>query len=99
MKDIIEKGLLFDFYGELLTDHQKEVYSDLINNDLSISELAESYGITRQAASDLIKRIDRVLEGYEEKLKLVKRFENIRKRVNELENLSEEDRDYILREL
>ena len=99
MKDIIEKGLLFDFYGELLTDHQKEVYSDLINNDLSISELAESYGITRQAASDLVKRIDRVLEGYEEKLKLVKRFENIRKRVNELENLSDEDRNYILREL
>ena len=47
MNEILEKSLLFDFYGELLSDHQKEVYSDVVFNDYSLSEVADSYGISK----------------------------------------------------
>ena len=67
MEDIIKFGQLYDFYGELLTEHQKEVYEDLVYNDLSISEIAESYGISRQGAHDLVKRINNILCNYESK--------------------------------
>ena len=68
MEKIVEQALLFDFYGELLTKHQKQIYEDVVLNDLSLSEAAENYGITRQGVHDLIKRCNRILKGYEEKL-------------------------------
>ena len=74
MNEILEKSLLFDFYGELLNDHQKEVYSDVVFNDYSLSEVADSYGISRQGVHDLIKRCNNALKGYENKLKLVEKF-------------------------
>ena len=74
MNEILEKSLLFDFYGELLSDHQKEVYSDVVFNDYSLSEVADSYGISRQGVHDLIKRCNNALKGYEDKLKLVEKF-------------------------
>lgn len=74
MNEILEKSLLFDFYGELLSDHQKEVYSDVVFNDYSLSEVADSYGISRQGVYDLIKRCNNALKGYEDKLKLVEKF-------------------------
>ena len=74
MKEIARKALLFDFYGELLTEHQKKVYEDAVMNDYSLSELAEEYGVSRQGIHDLLKRCDAILEGYEEKLGLIKRF-------------------------
>ena len=46
MKEIARRALLYDFYGELLTDHQKKVYEDAVMNDFSLSELAEEYGMT-----------------------------------------------------
>ena len=48
--------MLFDFYGELLTDRQKEFYDLYYNEDLSLSEIAENYGISRQGVRDVIKR-------------------------------------------
>lgn len=65
--------MLFDLYGELLTEHQKAVYGQLVNDDMSLSELAEQYGISRQGVHDLIRRCDRILEGYEEKLHLLEK--------------------------
>lgn len=99
MENIIKLGMLYDFYGELLTPHQKEVYEDLVYNDLSISEIAESYGISRQAAHDLIKRCNHTLSEYEEKLRLVERFRNIKNRIEAIDKLSEEEKEEILKEL
>ena len=78
MKEIARKALLYDFYGELLTEHQKKVYEDAVMNDFSLSELAEEYGISRQGIHDLLKRCDTILEEYESKLGLIKRFSDVR---------------------
>ena len=68
MKDIFKSSLLYDFYGELLTERQKEIYEDFILNDLSLGEIAQDRGISRQGVHDLVKRCDKILNGYEEKL-------------------------------
>ena len=56
MERIVEQTLLYDFYGELLNEHQRGVYEDAVFNDLSLSEIADEYGISRQGVHDLIKR-------------------------------------------
>ena len=75
-------SMLFEFYGNLLTEKQKDMLTDFLDNNLSLSEIAESYGITRQAANDLIKRTLKVLENYESKLGLLKRFNGVKDKVN-----------------
>lgn len=60
-------GYLYDFYGELLNDHQKEIYSEYILDDLSLNEIAEEHGVSRQSVFDLVKRCTKALEEYEEK--------------------------------
>ncbi len=82
MEKIVKQALLFDFYGELLTEHQKNIYEDIVSDDYSISEVAASQGVSRQSVSDLIKRCNKLLEGYEEKLKLVEKFINTREMVD-----------------
>ncbi len=99
MDRIVERALLYDFYGELLTEHQKKIYEDVVNNDLSASEIAEEYGISRQGVHDLLKRCDRQLKEYEDKLGLVARFGRIKARIESLEDLSPETRAELLREL
>ena len=74
MDRILEQNLLYDFYGELLTEHQQRVYEDAVYNDMSLSEIAGEQGISRQGVHDLIKRCDRILQDYESKLHLVERF-------------------------
>ena len=81
MEKIVEKTLLFDFYGELLTAHQQEIYESVVFNDMSLSEAAEEYGISRQGVHDLIRRCDRSLQEYENKLHMIERFEKIRKKL------------------
>ena len=71
MNEILEQTLLYDFYGELLTDYQKEIYEQFVLEDLSLSEIAEQAGISRQGVHDLVKRCQKTLEGYEAKLHLV----------------------------
>ncbi|MCI8418163.1 MAG: DNA-binding protein [Lachnospiraceae bacterium] len=83
MEKILEQTLLYDFYGELLTRHQKEIYEDVVLNDYSYSEVAEERGISRQGVHDLIKRCHRILQEYEEKLHLVEKFVSIRKQIQE----------------
>lgn len=85
MEKIVEQGLLYDFYGELLTDHQRRIYENVVFNDLSSSEIAREEGISRQGVHDLIKRCDRLLEAYETKLQLVAKFVKIRETVEEIQ--------------
>lgn len=82
LEKIVRRSLLYDFYGELLTEHQKRIYEDVVMNDLSYSEIARENGISRQGVYDMIKRADKILEEYEEKLKLVEKFEHAREKVS-----------------
>lgn len=66
--------MLFDFYGELLTDRQKEFYDLYYNEDLSLSEIAENYGISRQGVRDVIVRAENYMTEIEDKTGLIKRF-------------------------
>ena len=90
MDEILKQTLLYDFYGELLTAHQKEIYEEVVLDDCSLSEVAEAHGISRQGVHDLIKRCQKILEGYEEKLKLVEKFYNIKGKIQKIDQLTEE---------
>lgn len=93
MEKIIERNLLFDFYGDLLTDRQREIYQDAVYGDLSLSELADDYGISRQGIHDQLKRCDKALEEYEAKLHLVERFEKIKQYSKQLLKEAESSTD------
>lgn len=88
MELIVKRTLLYDFYGELLTEHQKSVYSDYILNDFGVSEIAAERGISRQGVHELIKRCDKILEEYEEKLQLVHKFLTAKSLVEEINELT-----------
>ena len=90
MEKIARQGLLYDFYGALLTEHQRHIYEDVVFYDLSLSEIAEEQGISRQGVHDLIKRCNKILEGYEEKLHLVDKFERTKKLAIEIQSLTKE---------
>lgn len=90
MEKIVEQGLLYDFYGELLTRHQQEIYEAVVYENLSLGEIAETHGISRQAVHDIVKRCDRTLSEYEQKLKLVARFTDIKEKIFEINRLSEQ---------
>ena len=70
MDKILEQALLYDFYGELLTAHQKEIYEQFVLDDLSLGEIAADAGISRQGVHDIVKRCARSLEEYERKEKV-----------------------------
>ena len=91
MNGLLEQALLYDFYGELLTEHQQNIYEDAVYNDMSLSELASEYGISRQGVHDLIKRCDRILQGYESKLHLVEKFTGAKEKIREIEQLTQLD--------
>ncbi len=91
MEKIVEQGLLYDFYGELLTDHQKKIYEDAIFEDLSLGEIAGEVGISRQGVHDLIKRCDNTLQGYEDKLHLVQKFMTIKSKMSEINELTKDE--------
>ena len=83
MDEILKQSLLYDFYGELLTEHQKEIYEQFIVEDLSLSEIAKDAGISRQGVHDLIKRCNKILEEYEEKLHLVEKFLSVKESIRQ----------------
>lgn len=90
MEKIVEQGLLYDFYGELLTEHQKRIYEDVVYNDFSLAEIAKENGISRQGVHDLVRRCDRSLQEYEDKLHLVERFLKIKNQISRLEELTDD---------
>ncbi len=83
----INQGTLYDFYGRLLTVYQQRIYEDVVFNDLSLSEIAENEGISRQGVSDLIKRCNKALVSYEEKLGLIKKFDETKSYVKEIQRI------------
>ena len=87
MDDILYITMLYDFYGELLTEKQRAVIESYYQNDLSLNEIGEQYGITRQAVADLVKRTVNILKDYEKKLNLLEKY-TIQKKM--LENAVEE---------
>ena len=89
MDDILQLTLLYDFYGELLTEKQKQVYEMHYQNDLSLTEIGEELSISRQAVRDQLKRTEKILMGYEEKLQLISRFQAQQKAVLEMKALME----------
>ncbi len=70
----MEIALLFDFYGEMLTEKQRDMIELYYEDDLSLSEIAENAGITRQGVRDSVKHAEMQLLEMEERLGLVKRF-------------------------
>lgn len=90
MDDILQLTLLYDFYGELLTEKQKQVYEMHYQNDLSLTEIGEELSISRQAVRDQLKRTERILLDYEEKLQLVSRFQAQKKAVREMKRIMED---------
>ncbi len=94
--DTLDMSLLLDFYGDMLTFRQKEMLELYYDEDLSLSEIAEHAGITRQGVRDAIKRAEAQLHHMEEKIGLVARFSRIRQMLGEVreqaERIAEENR-------
>ena len=81
--------MLLDFYGELLTEKQRECYDLHYNEDLSLAEIAEQSGISRQAVWDNIRRAEAALLDIEEKTGLIRRFQETRRTLDELSALTD----------
>ena len=77
--------MLFDFYGEILTERQKEFFDLYYNEDLSLGEIAENSGITRQGVRDVIVRAEGVMQEIEDKTGLIRRFREHLEAVAEME--------------
>ena len=89
MEKIVRQSMLYDFYGELLTEHQKSVYEDVVNNDMSYSEIARLNNISRQGVYDMVRRCDKILEEYEEKLMLVHKFMKAQEQVQKIKECAD----------
>lgn len=87
MDNTIMRTMLFDFYGDLLTEKQREYYDLHFNSDLSLQEIAEQSGVSRQAVWDIIRRAEQSLVEIEEKTGLVARAVRRRRSLEELEKM------------
>ncbi|MDO5018536.1 MAG: sigma factor-like helix-turn-helix DNA-binding protein [Lagierella massiliensis] len=93
MEKLVEVGILFDYYGSLLSERQRSMVDKYYNEDLSLNEIGDIYGISKQAVSENIKRAEKRLYNFEQKLNLKKRsertldlLEEIRKDFDSLDN-------------
>ena len=97
MDQNVKISILCDLYGKLLTEKQFEFLNDYYNNDLSLSEIAENNNITRQAVRDIIKKGEKKLFEYEEKLLFMKRMLNqedmLKKILSELDKIQKDSTD------
>lgn len=85
MEEITRRALLFDFYGPLLTSKQQDIYDLYFQQDLSLGEIAEIQGVSRQAVYDLLKRTEESLMAYENKLGLVQKYQETKDVLAEIE--------------
>ncbi len=92
MEKQVRIGILYDLYGALLNEHQREIMELSLYEDLSLAEIAAEVGTSRQSVSDLLGRCRSKLEKYEEKLRFSEKLQRIRRRLEELgdEKLLEE---------
>lgn len=81
-EDPVSMAMLYDFYGDVLTDKQREFFEYYHHDDLSLSEISENVGITRQGVRDVINRSEGVLRKMEERLGLVARYQSIQDGLN-----------------
>lgn len=91
-KDFVQRmrlGRLFDIYGGLLTEKQQQCLRFYFYDDLSLTEIAEDLGVSRQAVHDLLKRVEQILERNETKLGLLAREEADRARLRNVMRLLE----------
>lgn len=88
VEEKLKQAYLYDFYGELLNEHQRRIYEDFVFNDLSLGEIAGEEGISRQGVADMVKRCGKKLSDYEKKLHLVEKFLSVKKDVEEIHRLS-----------
>lgn len=84
MEEKVRISMLWEIYGKLLTEKQYDMINDYYNNDLSLSEIAENYDITRQAVRDNIKKGENKLFELEEKLLIMKRMLEQEKQIQEI---------------
>ena len=95
MEKNVKVSILCQLYGKLLTEKQYEILNDYYNNDLSLSEIAENSEITRQAVRDILKKGEKKLFEYEEKLNFMKRTLNQEKKITKvLAELTKIQKDY-----
>ena len=88
MEKIVEQGLLYDFYGSLLTRHQQKIYEQVVYENLSLNEVAETEGVSKQAVHVLVRRCTTLMRGYEEKLGMIRRFGRIRESAEKLKKIA-----------
>ncbi len=84
----LDISYLLDFYGDVLTKKQKDVMEQYYNNDLSLSEIAENCGITRQGVRDAIKRGESVIVELEEKIGFAKKYSTMQNSIDKLNTLA-----------
>ena len=84
--DALEMALLLDYYGGMLTDKQRDCFDMRYNQDLSLGEIAESMGVSRQAVNDNLSRTEALLRRMEENIGCVKRYKLAREAVSEIRN-------------
>ena len=90
MDKVLKITLLYDFYGELLTEKQRNVIELYYLNDYSLNEIGEDYGISRQAVHEMIKRSEKILMQYEERLLLVDKYLRQKERLEKTIELFDE---------
>ena len=88
----LEISYLLDFYGEVLTEKQRDVMEQYYNDDLSLAEIADNFGITRQGVRDSIKRGEGILLELEEKVGFARRYRAVQEGVAQLEKLTRDIR-------
>ena len=87
--EVIQTSLLYDFYGSLLTDRQREVMELYYGENLSLSEIAAEFSISRQGVHDALKNAERALHEYEQKLGLVEKFQQSREAIGAIDGMIE----------
>lgn len=84
LENLTKLILLYDYYGEFLTQKQREFFELHYLHDLSLGEIAENYGITRQGVYDNVRRAQTILEDHEEKLGIVKKHFTLKEKVEQI---------------
>ena len=92
MEKIVEIAVLFDYYSKLLSDKQYNVIDQHCNEDLSLKEIAELNGISKQGISDILSRAEKKLRFYEDELKLISKFDKINSSLKEINLLIEKSK-------
>ena len=80
-------NLLFDIYEKLFTEHQIQIFQSYYQEDLSLKEIADDFEISRNAVHDVLKRVEVMLEDYEAKLKLLEKYGEIERTLENQEEI------------